>query len=542
MRSRAVPAAVTLALGLAAAGLGLGYASPSPHAQPAAEIAERAREAGDPQTGAHAGGAGSTRRALAQADERADSPAADDLARDIESVLSDVPSVLDDARVGIAITDLHRGRVLYEREANGAFNVASNSKIITTAAALAYLGPDFRFQTALYGEEVDADGVIPGDLYLRSTGDPYLDTGDLRKLVDELVRRGVRRVDGGVVVDDRAFDDETSPPHFDEFEEPSDEHASYRPPVGAASLNFNTITVAAAPHPEGRGAASVSIDPPTAYAELGGRVATVRRGRTRVRVTPRVTDDGMHLAVSGQVRAGRVHSQRSRIAHPAEYAGGTLLALLAERGLDVEEPEVRRGAVPRGAEALALHQSLPLAVIVRSLGKYSNNHVAETLLKTLGAEIVARGRPATWDDGLAVVREYLEDEVGLEPGSYRYDNGSGLFDASAFSPQDIVAVLATAHRDYQYGSELKSSLAVAGVDGTMRRRLSRGPGERVVRAKTGTLMNVSALSGYAAVDSREPLAFSILMDGVPRRGRRDARDLQDDIAGAIVTYLRRHER
>ena len=186
---------------------------------------------------------------------------------------------------------------------------------------------------------------------------------------------------------------------------------------------------------------------------------------------------------------------------------------------------------------LASRHSQPLSVIVRSLGKYSNNYVAEMLLKTMGAELVARGRPATWDDGLEVVRHFLNEELGFDPDSYRYDNGSGLFDASSFTPRHIVAVLASGHRDYQYGSELLSSLAVAGTDGTMRTRLSGEPGERIVRAKTGTLMEVSALSGYAAIDGRAPIAFSILMDGVPRRGRRDARDLQDEIAAALVEYL-----
>ena len=508
MTRRAISAAAALALG--GAGLWAGFAPSLAHAQAAADTAP--------------------------GDERG--PESAELARRIEAVLAKERDHIGDARVGIAVIDLGGDRVLYEREADGRFAVASNAKIVTAAAALAELGPDFRFRTAVYADSVDDQGRVTGDLTIRSTGDPSLGTAELRALISEIELAGITGVEGHIVVDDSYFDDEHTPPRFDEYEEPADEHASYRAPIGASSLNFNMIAIAVTPSPSGAGAASVTVDPPTDYAEVRDSVVTVERGSTRIRVDTEVVGETLRFVVTGQIRASeRMRRVRRRVSHPASYLGGTVRALLAERGISVEGREVRRGQVPRGAVMLAQRQSPPLSVLVRGLGKYSNNYVAEMLLKSLGAEALGGQRPATWDDGLAVAHRFLEERVGLAPGGYRFENGSGLFDANEFSPRDIASVLTAARRDYRYGPELAASLAVAGADGTMRHRLRRDPAAGLVRAKTGTLMNVSALSGYAAIDGRAPLAFAILMDDVPRRGRAEARALQDELASALIAYL-----
>jgi D-alanyl-D-alanine carboxypeptidase/D-alanyl-D-alanine-endopeptidase (penicillin-binding protein 4) len=230
---------------------------------------------------------------------------------------------------------------------------------------------------------------------------------------------------------------------------------------------------------------------------------------------------------------------RQRVPHPAQYVGATVRALLAERGVRVDRKQVRREKVPEDAHRLAVRYSPPLSVLIRGMGKYSNNYVAEMLLKTIGAETEARGeRPATWADGLGSVRQFLTDEVGLAKESFRYGNGSGLFNASGFSPRALVSVLASAYADFRYGPDLLASLAMAGTDGTLRRRMEDGPAARLVRAKTGTLAEVSALSGYAAIDGRAPLAFSVLVNEVPDGAMSDARALQDDIAEALIAFLR----
>ncbi len=445
-------------------------------------------------------------------------------------------SALAQARVGIVVRDLRTGETLYQRDPDGAYNLASNTKLFTTAAALALLGPDFTFETTLHAEEVDRKGVIAGDLYVRGRADPSLGTADVIALADDLARAGVTRIRGGLVIDDSYFDAENSPPHFDEQPE---EQASFRAPVGAISLNFNRIALEVAPTAAGH-PARVIVDPPNDYVQVVGTIRTVSRGRTRIRVVSAAVGHTLELRIGGQIRTTARHRRyHRRVPDPLHYFGAALRACLIERGIAVGRRNARRGAVPPDAPVLVASRSPPLAELVRGMGKYSNNYVAEMILKTIGAESIGAARPATWADATTAVHRFLVEKVGLTPGTFRYDNGSGLFDASRFSPSQVVALLAAAHRDFRYGPDLMASLSIGGVDGTLRRRLRNSEATGRIRAKTGTLATVSTLSGYAARDGDHLLAFSVLVDDIPRgaRGRRQARALQTYVAAALISYL-----
>jgi D-alanyl-D-alanine carboxypeptidase/D-alanyl-D-alanine-endopeptidase (penicillin-binding protein 4) len=139
---------------------------------------------------------------------------------------------------------------------------------------------------------------------------------------------------------------------------------------------------------------------------------------------------------------------------------------------------------------------------------------------------------------VTAVRSFLTTNVGLAKGSFRYENGSGLFDSNGFTPEQMVRVLSTAYRDFRIGPDFVSSLSIAAADGTLRRRMVAGPAARHVRAKTGTLAHVSALAGYVAVDSRAPLCFAVFVNDVPKWRVNDARSLADSIATSAMLYAR----
>ncbi len=476
-------------------------------------------------------------------------PAGDDevrrdwLAARIEELIAE-RSVLAGARVGIAVADPLTGQMLYERNADSAYSIASNAKIVTAAAALALLGPEYRYYTAVFAERIGGAGAVLGDLYVRGRGDPSFGTWSLAELADDIAHAGITRIRGGIVLDDSYFDEVILPPRFADVEDAGDEHASYRAPIGALSLNFNTFNIVVTPAMSGRGPARVVIEPPNDYVKIErAQVFTTTRGRNRLRVQTRAEGDQMVVTVVGQMRRDRgVVRYRRRVLDPAQYFGQCLRAALEQRGVAVANRDVRRGPVPDSALRIAQRSSPPLAELIRGLGKYSNNYVAEMLLKTIGAESGSGEleAPASWGDAVAAVSQFLIDEVGLAPGSFRFDNGSGLFDATAFTPRQMVHLLATIGRDFRYGSDLLSSLSLAGADGTLARRLAGTEAERLVRAKTGTLATVSALSGYAAIDARHPLAFAIFVNDTPRShaARYHARSLQDDVAEALILYLR----
>ena len=186
------------------------------------------------------------------------------------------------------------------------------------------------------------------------------------------------------------------------------------------------------------------------------------------------------------------------------------------------------------------HYSRRLPVILRRMNKRSDNFVAEQVLKVLGA--AGARPPATWPKGLAAVSTYLAGG-GIKPGTYVMKNGSGLYDASRFTPSQVVKVLSAARRDFTMGADYVASLAVAGVDGTMDYRCKRGLARGHVRAKTGTLADVVSLSGYAGSSTgAEPVAFAIFFNDLRSKKIRSARKVADEMVEAVVVYLERGRR
>ncbi len=448
------------------------------------------------------------------------------------------------ARVGIAAVDLATGDALVQRDADGRYNLASNTKVITSTAALAALGSGHRFTTSALAVPRAFDratGVLDGDLYLRGRGDPTLTSASLRQLASDLATLGLRRVTGQLVLDASWFDDVVEPPHFDE--QPK-ERAGFRAPVAALSVDGNAVTIVIEPDPTGSGVASVRLEPasPERIRLVRQEVVTVAVGATRIGVTTQQKRDHVELIISGQLNVtdGTYYTRR-RVDDPVGVVGEVFRAALGEQGIRLGQRAIERRAAPPATVGLASHESDDLATIVRSMNKSSNNFIAETLYKQVGAAAkVAAAAPgettcATWDDAEAAVAARLA-VCGVADPAVRVENGSGLFESTAVSPSELVAVLRFGYRDFRVGPDLIASLPIAGVDGTLRRRLQGATVRGRVRAKTGTLASVTTLAGFAGTDGGHLVAFAVLVNGVTGGARADARLLQDEIAATLVTW------
>ena len=437
---------------------------------------------------------------------------------------------LGSATVGALFIDVETGEVLFAHHADDQLNPASNAKIVTAAAALALLGSDFRYETALLGT---LDGTaVDGNLYLRGRGDPTLRTEDILALAVELRRRGVRVVRGDLVVDATYFDEEFEPPAYDQ--QPN-ERSYFRAVVGGVNVNRNVASIYIRPAAAvGRPALVTAV--PSGYLDLVNDTVTVEAEAAQsLRLSSRPHDGGTRARVWGGIPLeSRRRRLRTRIDNPTRFAGAALADALSSVGIRVTG-RVRAGATTPGARMLAVHRSQTLAVILRLLGKISDNFTAETVLKTLGG---GGPRPATWERGRQAVRRYLES-IGIAPDSYTLVNGSGLFDANRYSPRQLVTLLRALWGDSEIRPEFISQLAIGGVDGTIEGRFRRPPARGHVRAKTGTLATVTALSGYVlAPPGRHTVAFSILINRAGGRlgaGRR----LQEQLVTAVAEHLYR---
>ena len=407
---------------------------------------------------------------------------------------------------GGTFIDVTSGAEIASVRADAPMNPASNQKLVTAGVALRHLGARHTFTAGLYGDV--AAGRID-ELALRADGDPSLSRGDLEAFAKSLAGRGVKSV-GNIVVDQSAFDDHFVPPGF---EQQPDEWAPFRAPVSAVSLDRNTVLVTIAPGERGV-PAKVTFDP-AGFVDVEGQVKTSPPGsRPLARVGLVANGQRLLAKVSGSVPEGSEPIRyRQRVDDPRLLAGQALKNALTAHGITVSGT-LRSGASSRKNE-LVSRTSRPLAELLPELGKASDNFYAETLLKAVALR--TRGRPASAASGAEVATAWLRDIGAFEP-SIRVGNGSGLFDANRLTARSLARLLVSVKRHPDLAEPFVSQLAVGGVDGTLRGRFPKLAQRRAVLAKTGTLRDVVALSGYVMdPESKRPIAFSLLLNGISGR-------------------------
>ena len=425
------------------------------------------------------------------------------LRKAVDALLAQPP--LSSAHVSVEVQSLEDGQVVYAKNADDLLNPASNTKLITSAAALLRLGPEYRFTTDYLADKPMQRGRV-GTLYVKGRGDPAVTTERLDGLVADLWHRGVRSV-GDIALDDTFFDREQFGPGWEQ--ETSDK--AWAAGVGALSLNHNVVAIYITPGTAAGQRARVEVDPDARdYFIIEPRVTTVRaNGRRKLR--PRATLEGerTRIVVEGRIPKGAdpVVMFR-RVGDPTFYYGQTLKMLLKQRGIHVSG-RVRRAEVPAGAVLLQSYDSPELAEVVRDMNKVSSNFIAEMLVKTLGAEL--KGSPGTWPKGLEVAQDLLA-ELGLPRGTYVLHNGSGLNDTNRFSSRQMALLLQSVWKRFPVASEFVGSLGIAARDGTMRLRMEGTDAAGRLRAKTGTLERVTALSGYVQSLGGERFVFSVLVN------------------------------
>ena len=409
-------------------------------------------------------------------------------------------------RLGLYVRSVSTAQTLYSHKAAARRIPASNVKLFTAATALARLGPDYRFATDFYAKGKVRDGVVRGDIYLKGYGDPLFVHEKMRDLVRRLKLRGVKRIAGDLVADDTFFDKKKHGRGW----RVGRSIRPYLAPHGALSLNFGLANVLVAPGERVGGPALVNLEPPSRALRLQAKVKTSRGRRLRIRLGRKRTKGKDVVQVSGWIPAGnRMRRYRVPVTDPTAFTAGAVAAELGRQGI-VLKGGIRRAATPPDAKLLARNLSPPLSEVVRGLNKFSNNFVAEQVLKTMGAE--AHGAPGTAEKGLRVVRDFLISS-GVSAEEFALADGSGLSRMNRASPRALATLLEAAHNDFRLRPEFMASLAVFGVDGTVEKRRRRGVDSRRVRVKTGVLNGVRAFSGYAAARNGEILAFSVLMNG-----------------------------
>ena len=423
-----------------------------------------------------------------------------------------------ESAVGIVVQEVGASRPSLQLNDAVPMNPASTMKLVTTYAALELLGPAYHWKTEAYAAAPVRNGVLEGDLVLKGYGDPHLDFEGFWSLLRQLRGKGLRDIRGDLVLDRSYFAPVPgSPGDFD-----GEATRPYNVLPDALLVHYKSIRFVFVPESD-RGEVRVYAEPSPPGLEVashlrlsGGPCIDGKAFRSLLAPTfepgppPRVSFDGLYPSECGE------KDLHVALLPPDAQVGGVFAELWREIG-GTWNGRVREGPVPEGAVLLHSRESAPLAEIVRDINKYSNNVMARQLFLSLAAS--AYEPPLELRQSREVVRHWL-DLKGIAAPELAIDNGAGLSRTDRASARTLAALLLAAWQSAVM-PEYIASLPLAGMDGTMKKRLVGDPVAGRAHLKTGLLSDARAMAGYV-LDARGRRQVVVMLMNHPNAPDADA--------------------
>jgi D-alanyl-D-alanine carboxypeptidase/D-alanyl-D-alanine-endopeptidase (penicillin-binding protein 4) len=424
---------------------------------------------------------------------------------------------------GVVVRSIRTGETLYAQNPRTFLMPASNMKVVTMAAAADRLGWDYTFQTRVVAiGAIDGLGALHGDLVIVGSGDPSLGgrptagPAVVDAWADQIRAAGITAIDGRVIGDDNAFDDEALGAGW-AWDYLS---AGYAAPIGGLEFNENVVQVVLKPGAAAGDPVTAEVRPDTSglavevTARTGAKEAELDLSLSRL-------PGSRTLRVTGTIPTGRAEVTRTvSVDNPTMFMAGALRRALVAKGIAVSGEAVDVDSLPAvpdlsSAQTLVTCTSPTLAEIGKVLLKVSQNLYADTLLKRIGQPAPgatgAPGAPATTSAGIKAVQEVLA-RWGISADRYVQADGSGLSRYNYLTADVLATVLARVVADERLRAAFVDGLPVAGVDGTIASRMKNTKAQGNARAKTGSISNARALSGFVTSADGEPLVFSMIVN------------------------------
>jgi len=439
--------------------------------------------------------------------------------RSLELLRSDLEGIFSDhnlaiAQWGVKVSSLDRSETLYEKNSARLCIPASNNKILTSAAALLRLGPGFKFKTRILTDGQVAEGRLRGNLIILGSGDPsssLFQAGDpfqvFREWAGKLKADGINAIAGDII----AYEPDYAPAMLGDGWEWNDLTEGYAAPISILQFNENLVTIEIYPGGAEGSSASARLLPLPGYMAVDCRVLTgAESSPPRIEIERTCSDEGVVVRGAVPVKAAAV-VRTVAVRNPIRYYLHALRHALMDEGVDTSLCRIGKTGRLDTATLSPLweYSSPPLSEILKPLLKMSHNLYAESVARALGLALRNEGSFAS---GKQIVEDTLFS-MAIKKESYSYADGSGLSRLNLVSPDVLVRILGFVYR-HDYFSYFYDSLPIAGVDGTLEARMKRTKAENNVHAKTGTLKNVCAISGYLHTQDGEMLAFSIIANSL----------------------------
>jgi PBP4 family serine-type D-alanyl-D-alanine carboxypeptidase len=420
------------------------------------------------------------------------------LKKDINFILAD--SLFVPARASIKVVSLENGNVLYDHDSKALMNPASNVKLLTSGAALSILDTNYQFKTSVFVDASPSDGILAGNIYIKGYGDPDLKTSDLDSLAHAVRQKGIMSIEGDIIVDDSFFDNNYWGAGWT-WDDESDPDAPY---ISALSVNKNCIKI------------TLLTDSTTIYPYLEPMtdfVTVVNKAklttdsiRIPLKIKRLYLSNPNTIITEGELSWFSQITRKFSLRRPEYYTGTLFKESLRHAGIFVYG-NVVNGATPAGIREIAQHYE-PIEKMITNMNKVSDNLSAENTLKVLGTTM--NGSPGSAKSGIFVVKRFLSN-LGIDTSKLSLADGSGVSRYNLLSADQLVQFLTAIYKQSRIFPIFYNSLPLAGVDGTLARRMTTYPAACNLHAKTGNLNGVSCLSGYVLTRDGEMLVFSMMM-------------------------------
>jgi len=436
---------------------------------------------------------------------------------------------LPEDSLGFVVMDARTGREVLAHRADAPMQPASTLKVLTALVALERLGPAWQGRTELVTAAPVEGGVLRGDLVLRGGADPDVGWADFRRMLVAARNQGIREVAGDFVLDLGLF----TPARLDRGVPPFDETPEFRYNLIPDALMLGSYLFGLELAADGSRVAAAIETPLEGVRLENGLTLSPRKcadwedGWKLPAVERRNGEIAIRL--SGDFPKDCTASTRLNLLDRVEYADRLFRALWKELGGTFKG--TTRVSFAPGGRLLAQHRSRLLGEMVRDVNKRSDNPVTRMLYLVLGTTDQLPPGGTTAERAERVMRDWLR-EKGIDDTGLVLDNGSGLSRRERIRPATLAAVLREA-RSSPWFAEYLSALPIAGVDGGVRKRLNGSPAAQRSRLKTGTLRDASALAGYLAGESGEPLVF-VAMINHPKATASVARPVLDALADHVA--------
>jgi D-alanyl-D-alanine carboxypeptidase/D-alanyl-D-alanine-endopeptidase (penicillin-binding protein 4) len=405
--------------------------------------------------------------------------------------------------LSVFVQDVDSGEIVLRWHDDVPRNPASTMKLLTTLVGLDLLGSTYTWNTDVFALGELGDGRLDGDLLIRGRGDPFLVTERVWQMLRLVRQAGIYEIDGNLLIDDSYFE----VPDHDPAEFDSQPLRAYNVAPNALLMNFKVVRYWFEPDHD-RNAVRVWVDPPLENLRVENKLA-LRRGycggyQRGITITANEAIDKMIFSGRFPTGCKSYAMDRTALSHN-EFAYGLFTSVWRESGGEFRGGWMNAKA-PEDAEPLVSFKSLPLAEIISRVNKNSNNVMARQILYTLSAEVL--GPPGTESGGRKVIEDWLAD-TGIEFPTLTLDNGAGLSREARVSAREFGALLEFAwHKPYM--PEYLASMAVSGLDGTLRRKFDDARLTGQAHLKTGSLDHVAAIAGYLQAESGRRFAVVML--------------------------------